>query len=189
MNRRGATLIESLVATIVLVVVLLGLASQFINVTLSRDAIMGGNNATTAGRQPIDIVADHIRNAQQYTTDNITYSVIDAATATSVTYYKDSAGATVSYYLENGDLKSNDGGTVATVLSGLTSLNLKYYLAATTSTYYSTSLTEGDPATFGLPERARVAAIQITGSMTVDGNPRTFSTMVRLRNSPRKVRL
>jgi prepilin-type N-terminal cleavage/methylation domain-containing protein len=189
MKTRGFTLIESMVASIILILVGLGMYAAFFDTAMSRESIMYANNATTNGREPIDVVADHLRNAQQYTADNVTYTCISAAGASSVTYYTDSAGSTITYYLESGSLKSDQGGTVKTVVTGLSTLTFTYYLAASTSSYYSTSLAATDPSTFGATERARIAAILISGSVAVNGYPRSFSTMVRLRNSPRKVSL
>lgn len=189
MRRRGTTLVELLVALIILMVIGLGAFQFFISSNLAHESVVAGNAAITDARQPVDIVADHLRNAQQYTTDSITYSVISAATATSVTYYVDSAGATVNYALSGTTLQRIDATGTTNVLYNVSSLTFTYYLSPTTSTYYTDTLTVGDPSLFTVTERARIAEIKIAGSVTVDGYPRSFSTVVRLRNSPRKVRL
>ena len=190
MNRaRGGSLIELLVALAIMMVVGAGLFQFFVTSHLSHESVRVGNMAITDARQPIDIVADHIRNAQQYTTDNITYSVIHSATASSVTYYANEAGATVQYALSGGNLVRTDAGGATTVLSNVSSLTFKYLLSNSGTTYYFTALTEGDPSAFNLTERSRITVIEIAGSVTVDGYPRSFKTQIRLRNSPRKTKL
>lgn len=186
MKQRGGSLIELLVALAIMMVVGAGLFQFFVTSHLSHESVRVSNMATTNARQPIDIVADHIRNAQQYTTDNITYSVIHSATASSVTYYADEAGATVQYALSSGNLVRTDASGATTVLSNVSSLAFKYFLSSSGTTYYFTSLAEGDPATFNLTQRSRITVIEISGAVTVDGYPRSFKTQIRLRNSPRK---
>ena len=186
---RGSTLIEAMVALLLLMLLGLGAFQFFVSSNLARDSMMYGNTAITDGRQPIDIVSDHLRNAQQYTSDNITYVAISAATATSVTYYTDASGSTVQYLLSGSNLQRVDSTGTTTVLPNVSSLQFTYYLAPSASSYYTDTLTVGDPTGFGVPERARIAEIKITGAVTANGYSRSFSTTVRLRNSPRKVRL
>lgn len=187
--RRGHILIELLVSLIVISLIGAGLFQFFTTSHLSQEVTRSGNMAITEGRQPIDVVSDHIRNAQQYTTDNVVYSVIHSASATSITYYADEAGATVQYALNAGNLERTDASGTTVVMGYVTALNFKYYLAPSGTTYYSTDLVLGDPSTFGLTERSRIAMVEVSGTVAVNGISRSFKSEIRLRNSPRKVRL
>lgn len=182
-------MIEMLVCVVIIMLIGAGILGYFNASHSSFEANRVGNMAITDARQPIDIVADHIRNAQQYTTDNVTYSVIQSAAASSVTYYTDAAGSTVTYALNGSNLERTDSTGTTVVLTGLTALNFKYFLSNSSTTYYFTSLTETDPSGFTLTERSRITVIEISGSVTVQGIPRSFRTQIRLRNSPRKTKL
>lgn len=187
---RGGMLVELLVSLVILMVIGAGIFQYFVAANIGNESVMSGNKATTDARQPVDIVADHIRNAQQYTGNGgVTYSVVHSASPTSITYYGTEGGATVTYALSGTTLQRTDASGTTDVLFNVSSLNFRYFLAPGSTVYYSTSLVEGDPATFTLTERSRIAVVELSGSVIVNGYPRTFKTEIRLRNSPRKARL
>ena len=187
---RGGMLLELLVSLVIVMIIGAGVFQYFVSANIGNEAVMSGNAAITGARQPVDIVADHIRNAQQYTGNNgVTYSVIHEATPTSITYYGTEGGATVTYALSGSTLQRTDASGTSDVLINVSSLNFRYFLAPGSTTYYSTSLVEGDPAGFTLTERSRIAVVELSGSVIVNGYPRTFKTEIRLRNSPRKATL
>ena len=133
-------------------------------------------------------MADHLRNAQLASTSP--YRVLDAATATSVTYYTDSARASVSYFLSGTTLMRTEGDlTVAAtpVLTGVTSLRFVYYkIASYNASGFIACASPSAPTT---AELNFLAAIQIDATVTQDGHTSSYSTLVRLRNSPRKTTL
>ena len=188
---RGGMLIELLVTLVILMIIGAGVFQYFVSANIGNESVMSGNAAITYARQPVDIVADHIRNAQQYTSNGgVTYSVIHAAGPTSITYYGTEAGAQVTYALSGSTLQRTDAGGTTDVLTNISSLNFRYFLAPGSTVYYSSvALVEGDPATFTLTERSRIAVVELSGSVVVNGYPRSFKTEIRLRNSPRKQRL
>lgn len=194
-SRAGITFIELLVSLLMTIVVAGGLFSVFKNTFESRDFVVGQGGAETAARTPIDVLADHIRNAQQChigsgsaVTD---YSVIANGTATSVTYYKsDSSTDTVQYRLNGTNLERIADGATTTVLSGVQSLVIKYYVPSTAGGNYNNSgvqLIAGASPTAA--ERPLLIQISIAASVKVDGYVRDMTSLVRLRNSPRKVHL
>jgi len=187
--RRGGMLVELIVSLLVAMLIGAGIFEYFNSSSNAFESNRIGNMAITDARQPIDIVADHIRNAQQYTPDGTTYTVIESAAATSITYYADGSGATVTYALDGTDLERTDSSGTEVVLSNVTSLQFKYFLSNSSTTYYFTDLTESDPSTFTLVERSRVTVVEVSGAVTVQGTPRSFRTQIRLRNSPRKTKL
>src|SRR5947209_14181646 len=94
-TRRGVTLIEMLVSLLMTIVIAGALFAIFTNTYQSRDFVVGQGGAETDARTPLDNLADHLRDAQQYWTTGGTTptavnqsSVIAAGSKTSVTYYE-----------------------------------------------------------------------------------------------------
>jgi Tfp pilus assembly protein PilW len=189
-NLRGAILVETLISLFIVSLIGAALFNFFLTGTSTPETLRVSNKAITDGREPIDTIADHIRNAQQYTPDGTTYTVISAASPTSITYYVDAAGATVQYTLNGTNLQRIDSSGTTTVLTNLTALNIRYYLSNSSTTYYFTDLTEGTtPGSFSLVDRSRITVVDISGTVTISGVARSFNTQIRLRNSPRKTKL
>lgn len=197
MKRSGFSLIELMVSIIIMFVIAGALFAVFKNTYESRDFVVGQGLAEATSRTPIDTMADHLRNSQQYKFGSGTsvgnYKVIESGTRTSVTYYRtDSATDTVRYFLDGTNLKRQEGsGTPVIVLRNVTSLELLYFKTPTTAGgYYNASVAPTTdvhvPASAELPY---LKQIEIRANVSVDGFQREMVGLVRLRNSPRKVRL
>jgi hypothetical protein len=154
----------------------------------SRETVIEQNQSQTDARQPLDLMADHLRNAQLAAA--APYQAISYGAASAVTYYSDGAGSQVTYLLSGTTLSRTEGDITATaspVLTGVTSLRFVYYKIATyNAAGFVPCTTPTAPLATELP---RLAAIQIDATVTQDGHTSTYSTLVRLRNSPRKTRL
>jgi hypothetical protein len=163
----------------------------------SRSVITGENNVNAGAREVMDLLADHIRNAQLYNNGS-NYVVFSAASSNSLTCYTNTTGDTIRYWLDTSAspyvLKQTQtvGGvaTTTTILSGVQSLTYTYYVdngtnyTAATSSWATTTI-PSNPLSTEIPN---VSAVSITATVTVNGYSRQLSTFIRLRNSPNKNR-
>jgi hypothetical protein len=188
---------ELLVSVLMTLVIAGALFSVFTNTFASRDVVVGQGTAETSARTPLDDLADHLRNAQQYWTTGSTQptqvtqsSVIADATTTSVTYYaSNSSTDTVEYSLSGTNLVRTEGGSSSVVMQNVSSLAFTYYRVPSGSTAYNNSSATkitGNPAAADLPY---LNQIKIQASVSIDGYSRELVSLVRLRNSPYKVHL
>jgi hypothetical protein len=185
MRQRGALMFELLVGGLIALVLGGGIMALMQGTYASRKAVMGQNASAAAARQPIDTLADHVRNA--FLNSNANWTAISAATETSVTYYVDSAGTTVRYYVSNGALRRVDSSGDTVKLTGISSFSFTYYKSVQ---YNAAAVFPTDnphaPTTAELPY---LTAIQIAATVEIDGFQSYYETVVRLRNSPRKTSL
>ena len=182
---RGAIMVDMLMGLLVSFLVGAVIMSAMQSSVTARDVVNEQNESQTNARQPLDIMADHLRNAQLAST--APEQVIGAGSATSVTYYVDSARTAVTYSLSGTTLQRVDNATTTTVLTGVSSLRFTYYKIATYNAAGFVACTS--PSAPSALELARLAAIQIDATVTQDGYTSSYSTIVRLRNSPKKTRL
>lgn len=190
MKRRGASLFELIAAMFMMLLISGALFTIFRTTYFSHDAVVGQSDADTASRTPIDILADHLRNAQAAKAAG--YAAIVSGGATEVTYYaSDNTSDTVRYWLDGTDLKRTTGGTTTVVMSDVSALNFTYYKASSTPvSYYNSSVSQTDnPTSPSATELPNLAMIRITATVNIDGYSRELLGWVRLRNSPRKNRL
>ena len=199
-TRAGITLIEMLVSLLMTLVISGALFGVFVNTFNSRETVVGQGTAETNARTPIDVLADHLRNAQQYWTTGGTNptsasqsSVIANASATSVTYYaSNSSTDTVMYWLDGTTLKRTDSSGVSSVMTGVQKLSFTYYKTDANANYnnFSVALCSGTNGTSATSaELPYICQITIDASVLVDGYSREIVSVVRLRNSPYKVHL
>jgi hypothetical protein len=190
----GFTLLELLTASVVAILVGLGLLALITATYNSHRSVVNQNYVNAVGRTPVDTLADHLRNAWMPCSGSpcvrtSSSSVFAAASASSVTYYIDDAGSTVRYYRDGSvsppTLVRVDGSGSSVVMSGLTSLQFTYY---TPAYGYSSStwLTTGNPNAPTPAELPSIGAVQITAVVTSNGLTRPITSFVRLRNSPYK---
>jgi hypothetical protein len=183
-----------LVSLLMTLVIAGALFSVFTNTFASRDVVVGQGNAETNVRTPLDTLADHLRDAQQYWTTGSNMptqvsqsAVIADASATSVTYYKSNSSTdTVQYWLDGTDLKRTADGSTTVVMSNVNSLAFTYWKS--NGNYNDSSATNigSSPAAADLPY---LSQITIDASVNIDGYSRELVSLVRLRNSPYKVHL
>ena len=184
-KQRGAILVDMMMGLMLSFLVGAVIMSAMQTSIASRDTVIEQNQSQTDARQPLDLMADHLRNAQLASTSP--YRVLSVGTATSITYYTDAARSEVSYYLNGTTLMRTEGALNASatpVLTGVTSLRFVYYKIATYNASGFIPCTSPSAPTSA--ELNFLAAIQIDATVTQDGYTSSYSTLVRLRNSPRK---
>jgi|GEM_PF-5557183 len=186
-RRRGWTAIEAIVGLLCTAVLLTALYSLLGALNVVQTVTADMTASTRDARNALDTMADHLRTSQLCTASGgslVTNASIGSGATNDVTYYSDSSGTTVRYFLSGTNLQRTAGGTTTTALTNVTSLSYTYY---TSSTYNSTSLTatanSHAPTAAELPQ---LAAIGITASTTTDGRTVQYSSIVRLRNSPKR---
>jgi len=195
--RCGATLMELVVSSLLMIILGIALATLLSTSYNSKDIVVGQNNAYAQARNVVDTLADHIRNAQRYTTNN---QVMSAAAAADITIYSDNTGGnTVEYKLDTTTSPKSlkmitvSGGTTTTttLLSGMQSLQFTYYIGSGTAFYNPSGswITTTSPNAPTAAELPNVGAILITANVSVGGYNREISSFVRLRNSPYKTAL
>jgi Tfp pilus assembly protein PilW len=196
-TQAGSSLLELLMSLLMTMVVAGALFSIFVNTYSMHDVVVGQGATEARSRTPIDLMADHLRNAQQYFVGGnealvTNYKVVSAANATSVTYYRSNSSTdTVRYFLDGTLLRRTAGGTTTVAMSGINSLELIYFKAPTTQGLYNNAsvVSTTDPHQPTAAELPYLSQIQIKANVVQDGFTRELQTLVRLRNSPRKVRL
>jgi len=196
-TQAGMSITELLVSLLMTLVISGALFTAFVNTFQARDTVIGQGTVESAARTPIDDLADHLRNAQQYWTTGsttptaVTQSmVIAAGTTTSVTYYKSNSSTdTVRYWLSGSNLQRTADGTTTTVLANVQSLLITYYKDAGGNynvDYNSLTKTGSTLTSADLP---LISEVNIYAKVVIDGFKRDLACRVRLRNSPYKLHL
>ena len=196
-TQAGMSITELLVSLLMTLVISGALFTAFVNTFQARDTVVGQGTVESAARTPIDDLADHLRNAQQYWTTGsttptaVTQSmVIAAGTTTSVTYYKSNSSTdTVRYWLSGSNLQRTADGTTTTVLANVQSLLITYYKDAGGNynvDYNSLTKTGSTLTSADLP---LISEVNIYAKVVIDGFKRDLACRVRLRNSPYKLHL
>ena len=196
-KRAGVTLVELLVSLLMTIVIAGALFAMFTNTYASRDFAVGQGTAETNARTPLDNLADHLRDAQQYhsvepPTAVSQSSVIANGTATSVTYYKSNSSTdTVRLWLNGTDLDRTADGSTTTILSNVQSLEFQYFKTPSTIGNYNNSsvVATTDIHAPSAAELPLLSQISIRANVNVDGFQRELASVVRLRNSPYKLHL
>jgi hypothetical protein len=195
-KRRGATLIDSLVAS--LIALLIGGALVIlVQSTVSSRLVIGGENAAYAAAQKsLNVLMDNLRAAQafQIQSSPAVYAAIQAGSASSVTGYTDSAGDTVKFWLDTTTSPATfketrtTGGVATTtpVLTGVQSLQFTYYVSAGAAYNVPAAswATTGNPNAPTAAELPKIGAVGISVQVNLAGYSRQLTGLVRLRNSP-----
>ena len=163
----------------------------------SRDFAVGQGSAETDARTPLDNLADHLRDAQQYHSVEppasvAQSSVIAAATATSVTYYRSNSSTdTVRLWLNGTDLDRTAGGSTTTILRNVQTLEFRYFIPSAGSQNYNNPsvVATANPNQPTAAEMPLLSQITIRANVIDDGYQRELACVVRLRNSPYKLHL
>ena len=197
LRSRGASLVELLMSLLMTIIIAGALFAVFTNTYASRDFAVGQGSAETDARTPLDNLADHLRDAQQYhsvepPTAVSQSSVIANATATSVTYYKSNSSTdTVRLWLNGTDLDRTADGSTSTILKNVQTLEFQYFIPASGSQNYNNSnvVTTTNPNQPSAAEMPLLCQITIRANVNDDGFQRELACVVRLRNSPYKLHL
>ena len=193
-NRAGFTLIELVVALLVSAFVMSALLTAMVDTARHDRAVQGMGEAEKGAREQLDTLVDHVRNAQQFklVSDVLQpYRVIAAGAGDSLTYYTDSAGGSVRYYLANRELRRDAtqiGEGETPIFMDVDSLVFTYYKVNSLNFYSGVDFCD-DPQAPTAAEIPNLARIDISITTSVDGQPRNLFSQIRLRNSPRKERL
>jgi len=186
--RRGATLVETLIASLLSLFVGSALLMLIQSTMVARTTVLDGNASMRDTRDCLDALANNIRNAQFYGSTG----VFSAATANSVTMYTKSDGTTSArYWLDTTttpySFKSTIGGTTTVLLTDVRSVTFTYYLNASTNftsaTTWSAAASPSAPTAAEIPN---IGSVTMTVTITNGGVSRTLTTRIRLRNSPAK---
>lgn len=187
-RKSGVTLIELMVG----IVITLFLGSVFwglLTVSYAVNSnVVGENLVSGEARKAVEIMASHLTNAQLNTSTSagVPDSAIDAATGTDITYYTDNTGTDTVRYRQNGtDLLRTDNTGDTVVAQNIQSLSLKYFKA----TAYNSAWTTTKDVLPEASELPQLVGVEIKVVVTRDGYSADYTSVVRLRNSPKKSKL
>jgi|GEM_PF-3781161 len=179
------TLIEVLVALMVSLVIG-GIVFQGFGVLRTGHEIGERQNYAIAnGRTGIDMLADHVRNAERCTSligcvNNA--MIAPGSNATTLTYYTASTGSPVTYSFRGGSLYRTKGGVETRILRGLQSFSVTYLMNGAFLDQWTEA---GTPSATNAPTicgvRIRATGFENTRQFVVE-------TSVRLRNARRTPR-
>jgi len=189
-KRSGAILIEYLVAAMASILIGIALLALIQTTYSSQTIVMGQNMTFVTARQAVDVLADHIRNAQSYQTSTTpTYAAVSSGSLTSITLYTDStSGATETYTYDSThkQLTRTVSSTTTVVLTGLDDLQFTYHTA--NGTNYTSSgpfnLVSGSGHTPQSTDYPNLVQVDINAEVTINGATKRILSSVRLRNSP-----
>lgn len=183
---------EVLISLLITGMILTIVFQQLVTIYVGQMAASNTGQVAADSRQAIDTMADHLRNAAVCTgTGGTLNSALDAATATSFTYYSSNACAKVTYSLSGTNLVRTVGSTSNVVAYHVSSVSFSYFKAATYNTPWSSTTTATAPTAAELPLVCGVQIKVTTTAKGVNGNnqTQTMCTTVRLRNTPVKVNM
>jgi prepilin-type N-terminal cleavage/methylation domain-containing protein len=202
MKRLGVTLIELMVATIVLGLVMSGLLQLVIGIYNAQKAVTNLPDVQWAAEDAVKRIAADLRRAPLCNvasgcteSGQIEDAALREAAADSLSVYTQPGGKYHRYAINSGALERTVSGSTpvtTTVTDATVTLALQYMKnAANGSGYYYQSSTDPDSATWvtSLPNASDLkacAAVKLTASVTRAGYTGSYSTIVRLRNSPKK---
>lgn len=162
-KRNGYTLIEVLIAGLIMTLLGLGLWTLLRSSYDSQYEILGQNSANSYARQAVDTLADNLRGATGLT----------SATANDITF-TNAGGSSIRYWVSGGNLVTTTGGSPSggtVVAMSVTSVSFVYWTYSGGA--WSSSTAPGTPANVG--------AVDFTASSTVNGATRAVSGSVRIR--------
>jgi Tfp pilus assembly protein PilW len=191
MRNRGWTAVELLVGMVITSLMLIAMYFLFMAQYNVQSVTYDVTASARDARNPLDMIGDHVRMAAMCDSTQgcvgTNNSVIDAASANALTYYTSAAGAKAQYHLSGTTLVRTVGVVNTNALVNVTSLALTYYKSSTyNNANLTTTTTANAPTAAELP---LLSAIRITASTTTNGRSIHYSTLVRLRNSPKKTNL
>jgi type II secretory pathway pseudopilin PulG len=191
-RNRGFTLVELLIYGTILAIASGSILSILITLRKTQTQVTTQPTVQAQAQDALSAVAAFVRRAPICTkflgcTENVD-SAFRSASATSLSVYTSAAGASATFSTVNGALMRTQGTTsVAIVPSDVTmryqyvlSPSLDYTMNASSDAYVWLDTV---PAT-SLPA---IVAVKITATVTRDDVSSIQSSIVRLRNSPKKV--
>jgi type II secretory pathway pseudopilin PulG len=182
--RRGMTLIEVLIVGVIMLIVGGGLVAIWDVTESSRERVFQTNDLVARTRNAIDLVIRRARGAQrceQIGNGFVTNSVFASAAGNEFTYYTNDSGATCRIYLSGTELRAQVGNTITKLADDVTAVKFTYYLAEEYNGSWLADENEVEPKVDVLPS---IGGIKVDLTVSRDGESRTMTAKVRLRNSP-----
>lgn len=178
------TLVEMLVGLGVATVVMAALFPSFLNLWRMQQTSFGMPGVQDDAREAAITVAQALRSATLCTSNDGAGCTLNAAaesaSSNGVTVYRRNDDGTLSeivYSTSSGNLTAQSSGPATTLYPNAT-LALTFYGSAT---YNSSSLSPYTPTNATL---TNLAAVGIVATVARNGLTGTYSTLIRLRNSP-----
>ncbi|RYG24871.1 hypothetical protein EON82_09180 [bacterium] len=185
MRRRGVTLIQLLVGTVLGTVVLGGVLVGFMALWNMQKMGLQMPAVQQDARQLALTIASSLRRATLCTSSDsscVVDAAAESASSSGITAYRRNTNGSLSklvYSVSSGNVQVVDAGSTSILAAG-GSLTLTFYQAAT---YHSNSLTTYTPDNTTIKQ---LIAVGITTSVSRNGLSGSYTTTVRLRNSPKK---
>lgn len=191
MKRSGVTLIELLVACVILGFVGAGFMQLSSSVNKANGFSTTMPNVQEDAIRVVNLIAADVRRAPLCSASSgcVTDAALHTGTANSLTVYTTSAGAQRTFSLNSGSFQAVNGSssTAATTIPDVNSLSFSYCVNSGLS-YNMTS--SPDSATWvssvSGSDLKGLIAVRVTATVSRGGLTGNYSTVVRLRNSPKK---
>ena len=176
MSRRAVTLIEVLISGLISAIVLAVFVPQFTSLYAVNNFILQSPPVFSNATDMVNLVARDLRRSAL-----VNNAPITSGAASAVTIYTDTSGDTITYDVSGGYFRKTITGGTAINLFSTATLTLTYYESAT---YNSSGLAAYAPAS--LSDFQQLVAVKILGTVTRNAYVGSYTTLVRLRNSPVK---
>jgi type II secretory pathway pseudopilin PulG len=183
MKRRGITLLEILASVALLTIVLSGLFTIFVSISgVQKFTSTMPGVQDYAQKMTLDVAAA-LRKATLATAADTSCTLnaaVESASSTAVTVYSGANGSITKTAYANSGANVNKGGVL---WYSNASLAFTYYQSSTASYH----LASGSGLTAYTPSASttkNLVAVKVAGTYTSGGLTATYSTIVRLRNSP-----
>ncbi len=189
---KAFTLVEVLIYGIILVVAGSAVIGLMISLRKTQVQITGGPTAHAHAQDAVAAVAAFVRRAPLCLTtagcSGVINSAFKSASSDSLSVYTSSAGTTATFTNENGALNRAQGTSKVAIIPN--SLTIKFeYLLSPEYTYTMAASTDSLKWLNEVPAESlqSVVAVRITATISRDDLSSVQSSIVRLRNSPKKV--
>ena len=157
-RRKGFTLIETLVVTLIMSVLGAGLWTLIRSSLDSQYEVLGQNTANTYARQCIDEIADNLRGA----------TAVTAGAASDISFTNNS-GQTIRYYRNEGRLlKTTNGSGSTAIATSVQSISFTYWMynnGAWTITTSPSTPANVKAVDFSIVDRFNGCQRQVSGSV------------------------
>lgn len=184
MKQRGTTLIQMLAGIVIMGVLSAGVFQALITLVKEREFSTKNPMIQEDARQMANLLAGAFRRSTLCTGSDsgcTLDSSVESFTASGVTIYTRPTSTLVetTYDISSGTFRKTIGNTTTNLYTGA-SLTITYYAAGS---YNASTMTATAPGSLSGPS---LAAVKIQTSITRNGFTGAYSTMVRLRNSPKR---
>jgi Tfp pilus assembly protein PilW len=189
---RGASLMEVMVIGSIGLAVMAGAVQMFISMNSANKFSMSMPQVQSDATEIVKMIAASLREAPLCDPTagcvGTANAAVLTASSTGITIYKTAAGATIQYSLSGGALRKTENSVTTTLYPATVTLNMSY-LYSPGALYSMTA----DPSTLSwanqavnASDRINLIAAKISATVTRNGVTSTYSTIIRLRNSPKK---